>query len=112
MMIPQSFHPKSCTSSPERIFRLLLCYEKDPTICIPLFDLSVKLNFFFLQILKIDSNFEISIILDHKGCTKLRNEIETQRTKQNETKRNEMKYYETQRNILKCETKRKYPKIQ
>ena len=75
MMIPQSFHPKSCPSSPERIFRLLLCYEKDPTICIPLFDLSVKLNiFFFLQILKIDSNFEISIILDHKGCTKLRNE--------------------------------------
>jgi hypothetical protein len=41
------------------------------------------------------------------GCTKLRNEIETQRTKRNETK-----YYETQRNILKCETKRKYTKIQ
>jgi hypothetical protein len=88
MMIPQSFHPKSWPSSPERIFRLLLCYEKDPTICIPLFDLSVKLNIFFLQILKIDSNFEISIILDHKGCTKLRSEIETQRTKRNETKRN------------------------
>ena len=35
------------------------------------------------------------------GCTKLRNEIETQRTKRNETK-----YYETQRNILNCETKR------
>ena len=32
------------------------------------------------------------------GCTKLRNEIETQRTKRNETK-----YYETQRNILNCE---------
>ena len=36
-----------------------------------------------------------------RGCTKLRNEIETQRTK-----RNEAKYYETQRNILKGETKR------
>jgi hypothetical protein len=35
------------------------------------------------------------------GCTKLRNKIETQRTKRNETK-----YYETQRNILKCEMKR------
>jgi hypothetical protein len=32
----------------------------------------------------------------------------------NETKRNETKYYETQRNILKCETKRnetKYTKM-
>jgi hypothetical protein len=39
-----------------------------------------------------------------KGCTKLQNEIETQRTKRNETKRN----------ILKCETKRnetKYTKM-
>ena len=35
-----------------------------------------------------------------KGCTKLRNEIETQRAKRNETKRN----------ILKCETKRKETK--
>ena len=43
---------------------------------------------------------------DYEGCTKLRNEIETQRTKRNETKRNETKYYETQRNILKGETKR------
>jgi hypothetical protein len=44
-----------------------------------------------------------------QGCTKLRNEIETQRTKRNETK-----YYETQRNILKWETKRnekKYTKM-
>jgi hypothetical protein len=40
------------------------------------------------------------------GCTKLRNEIETQRTKRLLTKRNETKFYETQRNILKCETKR------
>jgi hypothetical protein len=40
------------------------------------------------------------------GCTKLRNEIETQRTKLLLTKRNETKFYETQRNILKCETKR------
>jgi hypothetical protein len=31
------------------------------------------------------------------GCTKLRNEIETQRTKRNETKRNE-----TLRNATKC----------
>ena len=31
-----------------------------------------------------------------QGCTKLQNEIETQRTKRSETK-----YYETQRNILK-----------
>ena len=44
-----------------------------------------------------------------QGCTKLRNEIEMQRTKRNETKRNI-----TQRNILKCETKRnetKYTKM-
>jgi hypothetical protein len=34
------------------------------------------------------------------GCTKLRNEIETQRTKRNILK------YATKRNILKCETKR------
>ena len=43
------------------------------------------------------------------GCTKLRNEIGTQRTKRNERKRNI-----TQRNILKCDTKRnetKYTKI-
>ena len=43
------------------------------------------------------------------GCTKLRNEIETQRTKRNESKRNI-----TQQNILKCETKRnetKYTKM-
>jgi hypothetical protein len=40
------------------------------------------------------------------GCTKLRNEIETQRTKLLLTKRNKTKFYETQRNILKCETKR------
>ena len=33
------------------------------------------------------------------GCTKLRNAT-------NETKRNETKYYKTQRNILKGETKR------
>ena len=49
------------------------------------------------------------------GCTKLRNEIETQRTKLLLTKRNETKFYETQRNILKCETKRnetKYTKMQ
>ena len=35
----------------------------------------------------------------YRGCTKLRNAT-------NETKRNEAKYYETQRTILKCETKR------
>ena len=34
--------------------------------------------------------------LSNTGCTKLRNEIETQRTKRNETKRNE-----TERNITK-----------
>jgi hypothetical protein len=45
--------------------------------------------------------------LSETGCTKLRNEIETQRTKRNETKRNitQRKYTkmrnETQRNILK-----------
>ena len=44
-------------------------------------------------------NFLIGVSFE--GCTKLRNEIETQRTKRNETK-----YYETQRNILKGETKR------
>ena len=47
---------------------------------------------------------------DYEGCTKLRNEIETQRTKRNETKRNEIlrnatKYTkrrnETQRNETK-----------
>ena len=42
----------------------------------------------------------------NKGCTKLRNEIEAQRTKRNETKRNETKYYEMQRNVQNCETKR------
>ena len=41
------------------------------------------------------------IILSIYVPSKLRNEIETQRTKRNETK-----YYETQRNILKGETKR------
>ena len=63
------------------------------------------------------------------GCTKLRNEIEIFRnisfrlyyeTQRNilkcETKRNETKYTKmqnaTKRNILKCETKRKYTKIQ
>ena len=35
------------------------------------------------------------------GCAKLRKEIETQRTKRNEMKRNETKYYDTQRNIPK-----------
>jgi hypothetical protein len=33
-------------------------------------------------------------------------------TKSKRNERNETKYYETQRNILKCETKRKYTKIQ
>jgi hypothetical protein len=46
------------------------------------------------------------------GCAKLRKEIETQRTKRNEMKRNETKYYDTQRNIPKWETKQKYTKIQ
>ena len=41
---------------------------------------------------------------DYEGCTKLRNEIETQRTKRNETKRNEI--LRNDRNILKGETKR------
>jgi hypothetical protein len=43
------------------------------------------------------------IHLMERGCTKLRNEIETQRTKRNEKKRNITK---RKRNILKCETKR------
>ena len=51
------------------------------------------------------------IPVDFTGCTKLRNEIETQRTKRNETKRNILKC-ETQRNILKCKSKRKYTKLQ
>ena len=41
-------------------------------------------------------------------------ETKSKRNERNETKRNETKYYETQRNILKCETKRnetKYTKM-
>jgi hypothetical protein len=62
--------------------------------------LDLHLNVFLLQNSKRSTKV---------GCTKLRNEIETQRTKRNETKRNI-----TQRNILKCETKRnetKYAKM-
>ena len=59
---------------------------------------------------------KVALFTHSQGCTKLRNEIETQRTKQNETKRNitqrNILKCETQRNILKSKTKRKYTKIQ
>jgi hypothetical protein len=50
---------------------------------------------------KMRNNIGFENNKENPGCTKLRNEIETQRTKRNETK-----YYETQRNIVKGETKR------
>ena len=52
---------------------------------------------------------KVALFTHSQGCTKLRNEIETQRTKRKEPKRNI-----TQRNILKGETKRnetKYTKM-
>ena len=70
-------------------------------ICTPYFQICV---FVFINIRSTQFHHFNQLFM---GCTKLRNEIETKRTK-----RNEAKYYETQRNILKCETKRKYTKIQ